>query len=42
MVDPGEQYTSDLKPVIRVDDFKQIYNETVASTAALVTQQNFK
>lgn len=30
MVDPGENYTADQKPVISVDDFKKIYNETVA------------
>lgn len=41
MVDPGEQYASDQKPVLRVDDFKQIYLETVASCAEEATNSNF-
>ncbi len=41
MVDPGDQYTSDQKPVLRVDDFKQIYIETVATAAEEATNSNF-
>lgn len=41
MVDPGEQYASDQKPVLRVDDFKQIYLETVAFCAEEATNSNF-
>lgn len=41
MVDPGDHYTADQKPVIRVDDFKRIYLETVGNTADLVSKSNF-
>jgi hypothetical protein len=41
LVDPGDQYSADQKPVIRVDDFKKIYLETVANTAELATKSNF-
>ena len=29
LVDPGEQYPSDLKPVLKISDFKDVYNRTV-------------
>jgi hypothetical protein len=32
MTDPGEQY-ADLKPVLKIDDFKQIYQNTVSVIA---------
>jgi len=33
MVDPGEQYPADLKPVLKIDDFKEVYELTTKTTA---------
>jgi len=41
MIDPGEQYPSDLKPVLKIDDFKEVYNITVKDCANKLIETNF-
>lgn len=41
MVDPGEQYPADIKPVLKIADFKAIYNLTAQSCAQNLIDSNF-
>lgn len=41
MVDPGEQYPSDLKPVLKIADFKEVFNLTAKECAQTLIDTNF-
>lgn len=41
MVDPGEEFTADMKPVLRIDDFKEIFTRVSKSTAQALIDTNF-
>lgn len=41
MVDPGEDFDADTKPVLRVDDFAEVFNRTSRSTAEALLATNF-
>lgn len=41
MVDPGEEFAEDMKPVLRIDDFKEIFNKVSKRTAEKLIETNF-
>lgn len=41
MTDPGDQYPSSVKPVMKIDDFKMIFNQTVIKSAEKLIETNF-
>ena len=41
MVDPGEEFAQDMKPVLRIDDFKEIFNKVSKHTAKKLIETNF-
>lgn len=41
MVDPGEEFAQDMKPVLRIDDFKEIFNKVSKYTANKLIETNF-
>jgi len=41
MVDPGEDFEANMKPVLRVDDFSEVFNRTSRTTAETLLTTNF-
>ena len=41
MSDPGEDFPPEFKPVLKIDEFKRIFNEVCAPTCTELVQTNF-
>lgn len=41
MVDPGDDFAEDMKPVLRIDDFAELFNKVGKSTAKMLLDSNF-
>jgi hypothetical protein len=41
MIDPGEQYPIDVKPCLKIDDFKSIFDAIGKSTADELIKTRF-
>lgn len=41
MSDPGEDFPAEFKPVLKVDEFKEIFNLVCADTCGQLLQSNF-
>ena len=41
MVDPGEDFPEDMKPVLRIDDFSEIFTKVCKATTESLIASNF-